>query len=157
MHDGTSRWITGDAARAHVHLERARTDAILVGAGTVQADTPRLDVRLPGLENRSPKRLMLGHNAPPDNWTAIGAPHDIGSLGCNWLFVEGGAQTATSFIKAGLVDRLLLYRAPILLGNGRPGLNDIGLESLGDAHGRWTLRDERRLGKDRLEIYAAAR
>jgi diaminohydroxyphosphoribosylaminopyrimidine deaminase/5-amino-6-(5-phosphoribosylamino)uracil reductase len=56
---GESRWITGEEARAHVHLERARTDMILVGRGTYDSDQPRLDVRLPGLEDCSPRRALL--------------------------------------------------------------------------------------------------
>ncbi len=155
--DGSSRWITGEAARAHVHLERSRCDAILVGAGTVRADAPKLDVRLPGLEQRSPRRIMLGSGDPPEGWEAIRSPHDIDGLDCNRLYVEGGAQTASAFLKAGLVDRLMLYRAPILIGTGKACLSDIGLGSLDAAHGRWTLIDERRLGKDRLEVYEAVR
>ncbi len=157
MADGQSRWITGDAARAHVHLERSRADAILVGAGTVKADAPRLDVRLSGLESRSPRRIMLGNGAAPEGWEAIGAPRDISSLDCNHVFVEGGAQTASAFVKDILVDRLLLYRAPILIGNGIACLGDIGLETLGSAHGRWMQIDERQLGNDRLEAYEAVR
>lgn len=57
--DGESQWITGPEARAHAHLERARHEAILVGRGTWEQDRPRLDVRLPGLEARSPRRLVL--------------------------------------------------------------------------------------------------
>ena len=53
---GESKWITGEDARAHVHLERAASDMILVGRGTYLADTPSLDVRLPGLEGHSPRR-----------------------------------------------------------------------------------------------------
>lgn len=59
MADGSSRWITGPEARAHAHLERSRHEAILVGRGTYEADAPRLDVRLPGLEGRAPKRVLL--------------------------------------------------------------------------------------------------
>ena len=151
--DGSSRWITGEAARAHCHLERARHEAILVGAGTVRADNPKLDVRLAGLEKRSPERIMLGSGDPPDGWQAIFSPQEISQLDCNHLFVEGGAQTAASFLKAGLVDRLLLYRAPILIGDGKACLGDIGLEQLGGAHGQWALADARMLGKDRMEVY----
>src|SRR3546814_2858285 len=60
--DGESQWITGPQARAHTHLERARHDAILVGHGTVETDKPRLNVRLAGLEGRSPHRVMLGRS-----------------------------------------------------------------------------------------------
>jgi diaminohydroxyphosphoribosylaminopyrimidine deaminase / 5-amino-6-(5-phosphoribosylamino)uracil reductase len=154
--DGSSRWITGAAARAHTHLERARCDAILVGAGTVRADKPELDVRLPGLEDRSPQRIMLGSGDPPTGWDVLRAPQDIARLKCNSLLVEGGAQTAAAFLKAGLVDRLLFYRAPILIGGGTPSLGDIGLTSLDDAHDRWQKVDSRMLGKDRVEVYEAA-
>lgn len=155
MADGSSQWITGEAARAHTHLERARCDAILVGAGTVRADSPTLNVRLAGLEDRSPRRIMLGSGEAPDGWGVIRSPEEIGDLDCNTLLVEGGAIIASAFLRAGLVDRLLLYRAPILIGSGKACLGDLGLTSLDDAHGRWRLSDTRRLGNDRLEVYDA--
>lgn len=155
--DGRSRWITGDASRAHAHLERARHDAILVGRGTYDADAPRLDVRLAGLEDRAPRRLLLTRGAAPAGWETVAEPAAITSLsGVNDVLVEGGAQTASAFLRAGLVDRLLLYRAPILVGGGRPALADIGLGSLEAAHGRWRLLDSRLLGSDRMERYEAA-
>jgi diaminohydroxyphosphoribosylaminopyrimidine deaminase/5-amino-6-(5-phosphoribosylamino)uracil reductase len=157
--DGTSRWITGDAARAHVHIERAQHDAILVGGGTLRADAPRLDVRLAGLEDRSPRRVLLSRmgDAPP-GWTAIAAPEDIGSIeGADWLMVEGGAEVAAAFLARDMVDRLLLYRAPVLIGRGRGALGDIGLTDLAEAHGRWRLDDTRLLGKDRMESYQRVR
>jgi diaminohydroxyphosphoribosylaminopyrimidine deaminase/5-amino-6-(5-phosphoribosylamino)uracil reductase len=154
---GESRWITGAEARAHTHLERARCDAILVGRGTVEADSPRLDVRLPGLEDRSPARLILttGRSSAPGgpDWEAVAAPHAVAALPYDLLLVEGGAGAATAFLAADLVDRLLLYRAPILIGAGRACIGDIGLGSLDAAHGRWLLVDSRTLGADRLEIY----
>ncbi len=164
MAGGSSRWITGPAARAHTHLERALHDAILVGAGTVKADAPRLDVRLPGLEQRSPMRVMLGRSPAPPGWMQLSAPGDIAALDCNSLLVEGGAATASAFVQAGLADRLLLYRAPILIGGGTAALGDIGLGSLADAHGQWRLVDARTLPAsgpnpleaDRLEVYEAA-
>lgn len=158
MADGTSRWITGSAARAHTHMERARHDAILVGSGTVRIDKPRLDVRLPGLESHSPRPIMLGRGASPEGWEAIASPQEImGLRDVDHLLIEGGAATASSFLRADLVDRLLLYRAPILIGEGRASLTDIGLGSLADAHERWRLTDSRLLGKDRLEVYARMR
>jgi diaminohydroxyphosphoribosylaminopyrimidine deaminase / 5-amino-6-(5-phosphoribosylamino)uracil reductase len=153
MADGSSRWITGEAARAHTHIKRMRSDAILVGAGTMRADTPSLDVRLAGLEKYSPIRVMLGRGKAPSGWQSICAPEDISTLECNNLLVEGGAQTAASFLRAGLVDRLILYRAPILIGAGKPCLTDIGLKQLSDAHDKWQLQDSRMLGMDRMEIY----
>jgi len=156
--DGSSRWITGPEARAHAHMERARHDAILVGGGTLRADAPRLDVRLPGLEDRSPRRILLSHGRAPDGWESITEPEDIAALPqVDHLLVEGGAQAAAAFLRADLVDRLLLYRAPILIGAGLAGIGDLGLAELADAHGRWRIDDERRLGDDRLEVYVRTR
>tara|TARA_R110000868_G_scaffold65839_28_gene196660 strand:- start:3945 stop:4898 length:954 start_codon:yes stop_codon:yes gene_type:complete len=156
--NGASRWITGPQARAHAHMERARHDAILVGGGTLRTDAPRLDVRMAGLENRSPRRILLSRGEAPDGWERIGSPEEIATLDrVDHLLVEGGATTAAAFLRADLVDRLLLYRAPILIGNGFAGIGDIGLTDLGEAHGRWRLIDERRLGTDGLEVYEAVR
>lgn len=152
MADGRSRWITGAAARAHAHLERSRHEAILVGRGTLAVDAPALDVRLPGLKQRTPRRVLLSRQAEP-GWETIATPHAIAGLaGVDHLLVEGGAQAAAAFLAADLVDRLLLYRAPIVIGGGRT-LPDIGLGDLADAHGRWTAVDARQLGSDRLEVY----
>lgn len=156
MPDGSSRWITGEVARAHSHIERAWSDAILVGSGTLRADAPQLTVRLNGLEERQPRRILLGSGDVPGGWEVIRAPGDIATLDCNSLLVEGGAATAAAFLRAGLVDRLLMYRAPILLGTGLPCLADFGLTELAAAHGRWQLIDSRSLGKDRLEVYESA-
>jgi len=154
---GESRWITGEAARAHAHLERARANAILVGRGTLEADAPKLDVRLAGLEDRSPRRALLSRGAAPEGWERLDTPAAIAGLDASWLLVEGGAGAAAAFLAADLVDRLLLYRAPILIGAGRPALGDIGLVRLADAHGRWTMLDSRPLGSDRIEVYERRR
>ena len=82
----------------------------------------------------------------------ITTPAAIAFLPADHLLVEGGARTAAAFLREDLVDRLLLYRAPILIGGGRT-LPDIGLAALGDAHARWRLADARQLGSDRLEVY----
>ncbi|MBE2991914.1 bifunctional diaminohydroxyphosphoribosylaminopyrimidine deaminase/5-amino-6-(5-phosphoribosylamino)uracil reductase RibD [Sphingomonas sp. CFBP 13603] len=159
MADGSSRWITGPQARAHAHLERSRHEAILVGRGTYDADAPRLDVRLPGLEARGPTRVLLSSTVQDvPGWTVIAAPHDIATLtGVDHILVEGGAAVASAFLAADLVDRILLYRAPILIGGGKPALRDIGLTDLAEAHHRWTPVDARQLGMDRLEVYERER
>jgi diaminohydroxyphosphoribosylaminopyrimidine deaminase/5-amino-6-(5-phosphoribosylamino)uracil reductase len=155
---GESRWITGEDARAHVHLERARADMILVGRGTYEADRPRLDVRLPGLEEASPRRALLTCGEAVEGWTRLSSPEEVFALSdVNDLLVEGGSATASAFLAADLVDRLLIYRAPILIGEGKSSVGYIGLASLADAHGRWRLADERRLGIDRLEVYERVR
>lgn len=154
---GESRWITGEAPRRHVHLQRARSDMILVGRGTYDADAPRLDVRLPGLEDRSPRRALLTRGEAPDGWTRLASPQDIFALAdVNDLMVEGGAETAAAFLAADLVDRLLIYRAPILIGAGKSAIGDLGLTSLAEAHNRWRLTRTRPLGTDRLEVYERA-
>lgn len=158
LDDGSSRWITGPDARAHAHVERARHDAILVGGGTLRADAPRLDVRIAGLANRTPRRVLLSRGDAPHGWERIAAPEEIATLDrVDHLLVEGGAATAAAFLRAGLVDRLLLYRAPVLIGRGMAALGDIGLSDLAHAHGRWRLADTRLLGKDRMESYQRVR
>jgi len=160
--DGESRWITGPAARAHAHLARSRHEAILVGRGTWEVDSPTLDVRLPGLEERSPRPILLTSSPQPSlgrrDVEVISSPMEIAALdGVDHLMVEGGAITAAAFLEADLVDRILLYRAPILIGAGKPALGNIGLGALADAHDRWTWLDSRMLGIDRLEVYERRR
>ena len=157
MRDGTSQWITGEAARAHVHAQRARADAILVGGGTWRADKPRLDVRLPGLEARSPKRVVLTRGVAPDGVKVINTPEQIAALDALHLYVEAGANIAASLLAADIVDRLELYRAPIVIGGGQGAVADIGLGSLAEAHGRWALAERRQLGSDSFEAYSRHR
>ena len=155
---GESKWITGEDARAHVHLERASSDMILVGRGTYLADQPKLDVRLPGLEQWSPRRALLTRGEAVAGWEILQSPHDVYRLhDVNDLLVEGGSATATAFLAADLVDRILIYRAPILVGEGKSSFGYIGLDAIADAHGRWRESDGSRLGIDRLEVYERVR
>ena len=155
---GESKWITGEDARAHVHLERARSDMILVGRGTYLADQPRLDVRLPGLEHTSPRRALLTRGEAVDGWEILANPRDVYRLhDVNDLLVEGGSATATAFLGEDLVDRILIYRAPIIVGEGKSSFGYVGLDAIADAHDRWRLVDDRRLGVDRLEVYERVR
>lgn len=156
--DGTSRWITGPEARAHVHTRRARADAILVGGGTWRADAPKLDVRLPGLEARSPERWVLTRGPAPGGAGALRAPEEIAGMeGTQYLYVEGGARTAAAFLAADLVDRLEIYTAPIVIGGGLRAVAPLDLANLTATHGRWAVAEEARLGNDRFAAYRRTR
>ena len=158
LSDGSSQWITGERARAHVHARRARADAILVGGKTWRADRPGLDVRLPGLEHRSPQRVLLTRGVAPDGVRVINRPEQIADLdGVLHLYVEGGAVAAASFLERDLVDELHIYRAPIVIGDGQRALAGWGLASLDEAHGRWQLRETRQLGSDIFTAYGRTR
>ena len=155
---GESKWITGEDARKHVHLERAHSDMILVGRGTYLADAPKLDVRLPGLEDWSPQRALLTHGDAVEGWKTLRNPRDVYRLhDVNDLLVEGGSATATAFLADDLVDRILIYRAPIIVGEGKSSFGYVGLDAIADAHGLWRPRDGKRLGIDRLEVYERVR
>ena len=142
-----NRWITGQTARAHVHSRRALADAILVGGGTWRADAPRLDVRLPGLEDRSPERWVLTSQAIAGVRTIANPAEIAGIAGIQYLYVEGGAQTAAAFLAADLVDRVELYRAPIDSGEQKSSFADLGLADT------WELVERRQLGSDQFTAY----
>jgi diaminohydroxyphosphoribosylaminopyrimidine deaminase/5-amino-6-(5-phosphoribosylamino)uracil reductase len=155
--DGSSQWITSPEARAHVHARRAKADAILVGGGTWRADAPRLDVRLPGLEDRSPERWVLTRGNV-EGAQAIAEPANIsGMKGVQYLYVEGGAQTAAAFLAADIVDRLEIYRSPIVIGDGLRAIGDLGLTDLAAAHGRWEVAEQAQLGSDTFAAYRRLR
>jgi diaminohydroxyphosphoribosylaminopyrimidine deaminase/5-amino-6-(5-phosphoribosylamino)uracil reductase len=163
--DGTSRWITGEAARLDVHLLRSRSDAVLVGAGTVRADDPELTVRLgDGPERAQPLRVVLG-NAPTGARVhpALELSGDLdevlaelGRRGVLQVLVEGGATVAHDFHAAGLVDRYVLYLAPAFFGgdDGRPLFAGPGAGTIDDVW-RGRLVSVEKLGEDlRVEVAA---
>lgn len=153
---GEGQWLTGPVARAHVHAWRARMDAILVGRGTLAADNPRLDVRLPGLAPRSPERWLLTSGTAPAGWRALASPDALSALlPAQRLMVEGGAEAARAFLARGLVDRLLLYRAARTVGGSGRALPELTGAALA-ADPAWRLIDTRPLGNDRLEVYERA-
>lgn len=169
--NGESRWITGPDARRHAHLERARHDVILIGRRTLVADDPLLDVRLPGLENRSPRPVVASRTldaipatlrlADRAEILAGETPAEmlagLAAEGCLRVLAEGGAGLAADLLKADLVDRLLWYTAPIVIGNGRSGVEDLGLTRLNEAHGRWSMLDTCLLGEVRLAVFERIR
>lgn len=162
--DGSSRWITGEAARHDAHRLRARSDAVLVGAGTVRSDDPALTVRLDPPPPAQPLRVVLGR-APegarvhPAVELAgdLGAVLDeLGSRGVLQLLVEGGPRVAHQFHAGGLVDRYVVYLAPAVAGgdDGPPLFAGPGAATVDDLW-RGRLLSVERLGDDvRLEVAA---
>ena len=122
-----SRWVTGDESRRLVHLLRARSDAVAVGMGTVRWDNPRLDARdVPVV--RQPRRLAFGRGPLPEGSELEVRPgplaEELGALaaeGVQSLLLEGGPTLAAAFLEQGLVDKLLVFVAPTLSGDG-PGM-----------------------------------
>ncbi|GAB2786800.1 bifunctional diaminohydroxyphosphoribosylaminopyrimidine deaminase/5-amino-6-(5-phosphoribosylamino)uracil reductase RibD [Streptomyces daliensis] len=187
--DGTSRWITGQEARADVHAVRAAHDAILVGSGTLHADDPHLGVRhghgAPGgqqplrvvldrmgrirrdarvLDEAAPTLVVVGEDTPrpelPERHEVLRAPVVDGALdltavtdalyarGLRSVLLEGGAGLAAGFAARGLLDRVVSYVAPLLLGAGaHPVLADFGVGTLADGL-RLRLDEVTRLGED---------
>lgn len=156
--DGTSKWITGPAARAAAHQLRAESDAIVVGAGTVRADNPSLTTRL--VDGPSPRRIVLG-SAPAnaavhpctEHHGPLGALLDtLGAEGVLQVLIEGGATVAAAAHREHLVDRYVIYVAPALMGgdDGTPLLAGPGAASINDLW-RGRIVSVRQLGDD-IEI-----
>jgi diaminohydroxyphosphoribosylaminopyrimidine deaminase/5-amino-6-(5-phosphoribosylamino)uracil reductase len=161
--DGSSKWITGPAARADCHRLRAESDAVLVGAGTVRADDPCLTVRL--VEGRDPLRVVLGraaagarvHPALELEGDLVSILHELGRRGVLQVLVEGGAAVAHAFHAAGLVDRYVVYLAPAFFGghDARGLFAGPGAPTVADLW-RGRIVDVQRLGADlRVDVEPA--
>jgi len=127
------RWVTGDAARRRVHELRARVDAVAVGMGTVRADAPRLDAREVAVA-RQPRRLAFGRGPLPSESElelrtgALAVElHALAREGVQSLLLEGGPTIATSFLREGLVDCIVVFVAPVLAGGGPHALGALDL------------------------------
>ena len=167
--DGTSQWISSPESLADNHGIRSRIDAILVGTQTVLVDNPRLTAR-DTEGNPAPKqpvRAVMGLRGIPEDAAIHGDdglavhlptrdPREALSMlydaGTRHVMVEGGSSILSSFLAAGLVDELIVYMAPTLLGSGTPSLNGLGITSLPDAQQwEWDPSDGgavRMLGRD---------
>ena len=164
--DGTARWITGAEARADVHRLRALCDVVLVGTGTVLTDDPQLTVRDPGDRalpaDRQPMRAVMGLRPVPaaarmldDAARTLVLPtrdpaEALAKLFAEdrqHVFLEGGPTLAAAFLRAGLVDEVVAYVAPALLGAGRSSVGDLGVTSI-DGIRRFDLLDTARVGDD---------
>ncbi len=152
--------ITGSSTNALMHALRSRMDAIAVGGGTLRADAPRLNVRLPGLEQRSPQRYVFTNANVPEGFIALkGADLSAGlktmaQQGMTRLLVEGGSKLAKSFLGAGLVDELILIKGPATLGQGavRPfdahPFDDLEAAGLAD----WQIMHRKMIGSDQMMV-----
>ena len=125
------RWVSGEESRRRVHELRAASDAVAVGMGTVRADAPRLDAR-DVKAARQPRRLAFGSGPLPQGseLELRTGPLDeelreLAAEGVQSLLLEGGPTLATAFLAAGLVDKLLLFIAPILAGDGPRALGEL--------------------------------
>ncbi|MEX2211290.1 MAG: bifunctional diaminohydroxyphosphoribosylaminopyrimidine deaminase/5-amino-6-(5-phosphoribosylamino)uracil reductase RibD [Gaiellaceae bacterium] len=124
-----ARWVSGEESRRLVHELRARSDAVAVGMGTFRADAPELTAR--GVDAaRQPRRLVFGSGPVPDGYELLSGPLDdellaLGAEGVQSLLLEGGPTLATAFLAAGLVDKLLVFVAPVLSGAGPRFLGEL--------------------------------
>ncbi len=162
--DGSSQWITSDAARADVHRRRAACDAVVVGTGTVFIDDPRLTARLPdgSLADRQPLRVVVGKREISSEANVLNDdtrtmvirtrdPHEvIKALSDRTdVLIEGGPTLAGAFLRAGVIDRILAYVAPILLGGPITAIDDVGVLSIAHAQ-RWRFDGIEPIGPDIL-------
>ncbi|MGD1173953.1 bifunctional diaminohydroxyphosphoribosylaminopyrimidine deaminase/5-amino-6-(5-phosphoribosylamino)uracil reductase RibD [Mycobacterium seoulense] len=162
--DGTSQWISSEASRLDLHRRRRAADAIVVGTGTVLADDPALTARLPdgSLADRQPLRVVVGmREIPPeakvlndDSRTMVIRTHDpvevIKALSDRTdVLLEGGPTLAGAFLRAGAVNRILAYIAPMLLGGPVSAVDDVGVSTIARAL-RWHFDGIDRVGPDLL-------
>ncbi len=181
--DGSSRWISSPESRADAHRLRAEVDTVVVGVGTALADDPALTVR--DADNRpvgeQPLRVVVDSDGRTPataqvldvtgpSWLATGdevgrdadGHVDLAALlsalhtrGSRYVLLEGGPTLAGAFVRAGLVDRVVAYLAPTLLGAGTPSLTGTGIGTLADAV-PLDLLDSGRCGPD-LRVVARPR
>ncbi|OBJ07531.1 bifunctional diaminohydroxyphosphoribosylaminopyrimidine deaminase/5-amino-6-(5-phosphoribosylamino)uracil reductase RibD [Mycobacterium sp. 1465703.0] len=160
--DGSSQWISSEASRLDLHRRRAAADAIVVGTGTVLADDPALTARLPDgtLADRQPLRVVVGMREIPseakvlndDSRTMLIRTHDPMEVlkavaDRTDVLLEGGPTLAGAFLRAGVVNRILAYVAPTLLGGPVTAVDDVGVSTISRAL-RWHFDGIDRVGPD---------
>lgn len=160
--DGSSQWISSEASRLDLHRRRAAADAIVVGTGTVLADDPALTARLPdgSLADRQPLRVVVGMREIPseakvlndDSRTMLIRTHDPMEVlkavaDRTDVLLEGGPTLAGAFLRAGVVNRILAYVAPTLLGGPVTAVDDVGVSTIARAL-RWHFDGIARVGPD---------
>ncbi|WP_304117337.1 bifunctional diaminohydroxyphosphoribosylaminopyrimidine deaminase/5-amino-6-(5-phosphoribosylamino)uracil reductase RibD [Mycolicibacterium bacteremicum] len=160
--DGSSQWITSDAARADVHRHRAVVEAIVVGTGTVFFDDPTLTARLPdgSLAERQPLRVVVGEREISSEANVLNDdtrtmvirtrdPHEVVKALSDRtaVLLEGGPTLAGAFLRAGVIDRILAYVAPLLLGGPITAVDDVGVLSMAGAQ-RWRFDAIEPIGPD---------
>jgi diaminohydroxyphosphoribosylaminopyrimidine deaminase / 5-amino-6-(5-phosphoribosylamino)uracil reductase len=149
--DGTSRWITGEPARAAVHRLRATCDAVVVGSGTALTDDPQLTVRdaegwaagrqplrvVVDRRGRLPETARVLDDAAPTHVSSAGTPAELLAelfdRDVRRVLLEGGPTLAAAFLRAGLVDEVVVHLAPTLLGAGPSLVGDLGISTMADA------------------------
>ncbi len=165
-----SKWITSKKAREFSHILRAKNDAIIVGANTVRQDNPSLDCRIAGLEEYSPKPVIVSNKSDfnselklfqnPQNPPLIlgGKIIDIlkklSAEGFNAVLVEGGQNIATQFLQENLVDELVWIRNKKIIGNdGIAAIGEMGFSSISEILNKFARVEIRELEEDVIEIY----
>jgi len=146
--DGSSKWITSAAAREYVSTLRRKSDAILVGTGTVLADNPEL-IPHDELNQKNPLRIVVGKREVPVSSkifddraeTLLWQNHDCHALaselatrGIKQVLVESGSTLGTALFNSGLIDEIILIQAPTLFGAGTPFIGEIGVNSISQRH-----------------------
>lgn len=160
--DGSSKWISSEASRLDLHRRRAACEAIVVGTGTVLADDPALTARRPdgSLNERQPLRVVVGMREIPsdakvlndDSRTMLIRTHDPMEVlkavsDRTDVLLEGGPTLAGAFLRAGLVNRIVAYVAPTLLGGPVTAVDDVGVPTIARAL-RWQFDRIDRAGPD---------
>jgi diaminohydroxyphosphoribosylaminopyrimidine deaminase/5-amino-6-(5-phosphoribosylamino)uracil reductase len=162
--DGSSQWISSEASRSDLHRRRAMADAIVVGTGTVLADDPALTARLPdgSLAAKQPLRVVVGMREIPseakvlndDSRTMVIRTHDPAEVlktlsDRTDVLLEGGPTLAGAFVRSGVINRILAYVAPILVGGPITAVDDVGVSTISKAL-RWQFDGIERAGPDLL-------